>query len=93
MYFEVLIKCAWDDETSYEHYYIVKAEDQKDAIIKAGDFISTYFINEEAGTLLTDRNNKTYKFSDDEIVEILSIKETTTEKFLEDHIGEMFLIK
>lgn len=93
MYFEALIKCIWDEETSHEHCYIVKAEDQKDAIIKTSDFISTYYINEEAGTLLIDHDNIAYKFSDDEIVELIGIKETTAEKFLEDCVGDMFLIK
>jgi len=92
MYFEVLIKCIRNDETSYEHYYIIKAEDYKDAIIKAGDFISTYFIDEEVGTLLIDHDNVAYRFSDDETVEILSIKETTAEEFLENRIGKLFLI-
>lgn len=93
MYFEVLIKCARDEETSYEHYYIVKAEDQNDAVKKTSKFISTYFINEEAGTLLIDHDNVAYRFSDGEIVELIGIAETTPEKFLEDWVGEMFLIK
>lgn len=93
MYFEALIKCIWDEETSYNHYYIVKAEDQKEAIIKTSDFISTYYIDEAKGTLLVDHDNIAYKFSDGEIVELIGIKETTAEKFLEDCVGDMFLIK
>jgi hypothetical protein len=92
MYFEALIKCTWNEETSHEHCYIVKAEDQSGAMKKVSKFISTYFVNEEAGTLLIDHDNVAYRFSDDEIVELIGIAETTPEKFLEDWVGELFLI-
>jgi hypothetical protein len=93
MYFEILIKCMHGAaETPYLHYYIVKAEDQKDAIIKASDFISTYYVNEDKGVLLVDHDDIAYRFSDGEIVELVEINETTPEEFLENRIGKLFLI-
>lgn len=93
MYFEILIKCTHGAaKTPYLHYYIVKAEDQKDAIIKASDFISTYYINEDKGALLVDHDDIAYRFSDGEIVELAEINETTSEEFLENRIGKLFLI-
>jgi hypothetical protein len=93
MYFEVLIKCIHGAASAYyQHYYIVKAEDQKDAIIKASDFISTYYVNEDKGTLLVDHDDIAYRFSDGEIVELAEISETTPEEFLENRIGKLFLI-
>ena len=92
MYFEVLIKCAWDKELSYKYYYIVKSEDQDKAIKKVSKFISTYFINDTVGTLLVDHDNIAYEFSDGEIVELVSIQETTAEKFLEEQVSDLFLI-
>lgn len=94
MYFEVLIKCTYDEKSSYEHYYIVEAKDQNKAIEKTSKFISTYFVyKNNDGTLLVDHDNIAYRFSDNEIVELISIKETTAEEFLKDRTGKMFLVK
>ena len=92
MYFEALIKCSYDDELSYDHYYIVEADDQNESMEKVSKFISTYFVNEEIGTLLVDHDNIAYKFSDGEIVELIRVTRTTAEQFLEDRIGKLFLI-
>lgn len=92
MYFEVLIKCTRDKETSYKHYYIVKAEDQKNAIIKASDFMSTYYVGEDKGTLLVDHDDIAYRFSDGEIVELIKVNGTTPEEFLKNRTARLFLI-
>lgn len=92
MYFEALIKCVWDEKTSYEHYYIIEAENQAEAIRKTNAFISVYYVDEAKGTLLVDHDNIAYKFSDGETVELIKINETTPEKFLKSRIGRLFLI-
>lgn len=92
MYFEVLIKCDYGGENPYIHYYIVEAKDQKEAVSKASNFISTYYVSEDKGTLLVDHDNIAYRFADDEIVELIEINETMPEEFLKNKIGRLFLI-
>ena len=92
MHFEVLIKCDYGEETAYSHYYIVEAKNQVEAITKAKDFISDYFVDEDRGDLLADHDNIAYRFSDGEIVELIEINETTPEKFLKTRTGRLFLI-
>lgn len=92
MFFEVLIKCSHDDETFYDHYYISEAESIEEATKKASDFISAYYVDDDKGALLIDHDNIAYKFSDDEVVEILQINETTPEEFLRNRTGKIFLI-
>jgi len=87
MYFEVLIKCD-----HYEHYHIIEAEDQVEAIRKANAFMSVYYVDEAKGALLVDHDNIAYRFSDGEIVELAEINETTPEKFLKTRTGRLFLI-
>ena len=92
MYFEVLVGCNNGEKDPYTHYYAVEAKDIVEATRKASNFISTYYIGEDKGTLLLDHTNIAYRFSDNEIVELYEINETTPEAFLKDRAGKLFLI-
>lgn len=93
MFFEILIKCNADDNAFYDHYYISEAENVEEAIKMATEFMSTYYLDDDKGTLLVDHDNIAYKFSEGEVVELISIDETTPERFLKNRTGGIFLIR
>lgn len=93
MFFEVLIKCKPSDDSSYDHYYISEVENVEEVTKRASDFMSTYYLDDEKGTLLVDQNNIAYRFSEGEVVELLSISETTPEEFLKNRTGGIFLMR